>query len=45
MLQSKEAYARATCLEYECNQTDPSFFGLTDDQRYTSFIPLDALKR
>ena len=45
MLQNKEAYARATCLEYECNQTDPSFFGLTDDQRYTSYIPLDALRR
>ena len=45
LLQTKEAYARATCLEYECNQTDPSFFGLTDEQRYTSFIPLDALRR
>ena len=45
MLQSKEAYARATCLEYECNQTDPSFFGLGHDQRYKSFIPLDALRR
>ena len=45
MLQTKEGYARATCIEYECNQTDPSFFGITDDQRYTSFIPLDALRR
>ena len=45
MLQTKEGYARATCLEYECNQTDPSFFGITDDQRYTSYIPLDALRR
>ena len=45
MLQNKEAYARATCIEYECNQTDPSFFGLTDDQRYTSFVPLNALRR
>ena len=45
MLQQKEGYARAACLEYECNQTDPSFFGLGHDQRYTSFIPLDALRR
>ncbi len=45
MLQQKEAYARATCLEYDCNQIDPSYLGLTDDQRYTSYIPLDALRR
>ena len=45
MLQSKESYARAACLEYECNQTDPSFFGLGHDQRYRAFIPLDALRR
>ena len=45
MLQNKEAYARATCLEYDCNQIDPSYLCLTDDQRYTSYIPLDALRR
>ena len=45
MLQQKEAYARATCLEYDCNQIDPSYLGLTYDQRYTSYIPLDALRR
>ena len=45
MLGQKEGYARSICLEYECNQTDPSFFGLAHGQRYTSFIPLDALKR
>ena len=45
MLQQKESYARATCLEYDCNQIDPSYLGLTDDQRYTSYIPLDALRR
>ena len=45
MLQQKEAYARATCLEYDCNQIDPSYLGITDDQRYTSYIPLDALRR
>ncbi len=45
LLQTKEATSRAACLEYECNQTDPSFFGATDEQNYTSFIPLDALRR
>ena len=45
LLQSKESLARAACLEYECNQTDPSYFGLTDSQSYTPFIPMNALKR
>ena len=45
LLQTKEVTSRAACLEYECNQTDPTFFGATDDQNYIPFIPLDALRR
>ena len=45
LLQQKEAYARSSCLEYECNQEDPSFFGVADSEKYTSFVPFDALAR
>ena len=45
LLQEDERKMRAVCLEYDCNQIDPSYLGLTDDQRYTSYIPLDALRR
>ena len=45
LLQQKEAYARSSCLEYECNQEDPSFFGVADEDKYTSFVPFDALTR
>ena len=45
MLQSKLAYARAVCMEYECNQGDNSYFNLPDDSKYTTFQPFHALRR
>ena len=41
--QQQEAMARATCLEYECNQGDPSFFGTPHNNSYRSYKPYHAL--
>ena len=41
--QQQEAMSRATCLEYECNQGDPSFFGTPHNNSYRSYKPYHAL--
>ena len=45
MLASQEAYSRAACLEYECNQGDYTFFGTPDGTSYRSYQPYRALAR
>ena len=45
MLSAQEAYARASCMEYECNQADASMFGLPDGSTYRSYKPFHALRR
>ena len=45
MLESQEAYSRAACMEYECNQADASMFGLPDGSSYRSYKPFHALRR
>ena len=45
MLTTQEAYARASCMEYECNQADASMFGLPDGSSYRSYKPFHALRR
>ena len=45
MLQMQESIARATCMEYECNQADASMFGLPDGSTYRSYKPFHALRR
>ena len=45
LLQTQEAQARATCIEYECNQGDHSFFGGPHDTNYRNYQPYHALKR
>ena len=46
MLQQKEAFNRATVLEYECNQGDYTFFGHPTGQNYyNSYQPYHALYR
>jgi len=37
--------ARASCMEYECNQGDHSFFGPPRDHTYQSFKPYISLRR
>ena len=45
MLQQQELYARAACIEYECNQGDPSFFGFPPNTTYNSYQPYRTLQR
>tara|TARA_Y100001951_G_scaffold96337_1_gene94962 strand:+ start:1188 stop:1862 length:675 start_codon:yes stop_codon:yes gene_type:complete len=45
LLQQQELQAKSTCLEYECNQGDHSYFGLSHDQSYRSYKPYQALRR
>ena len=46
ILQQKEAFARASAMEYECNQGDYTFFGHSGNtNRYTSYKPYNALYR
>ena len=45
LLQAQEAYARASCMEYECQQGDHSFFGLPHESVYKSYQPYTVLRR
>ena len=41
----QEAFARAACIEYECNQGNHSILGFTDNQVYQTYQPWRALAR
>ena len=45
LLASQEAYARAACIEYECNQGDFTMFGTPDGTSYRSYQPYRTLSR
>ena len=45
MLSTFETQARATALEYECNQGDHNFMGWPDESAYQSYKPYTALRR
>ena len=45
LLQQQEAQARAICMEYECDQADPSFFGIPHENSYKSYQPYKSLLR
>lgn len=45
MLASQEAFSRAGCMEYECNQGDYTFFGTPDGTGYRPYQPYKALFR
>ena len=45
LLASQEGIARATCMEYECNQGDYSFFGTPSGTAYRSYQPYRTLAR
>ena len=46
ILQQREAFTRATAMEYECNQGDYTFFGHSGNtNKYTSYKPYNALYR
>ena len=45
LLSTQETLARASCMEYECNQGDHTIFGWPDDSAYQSFKPYQMLRR
>ena len=45
LLAGQEAFARAACVEYECNQGDYTFFGTPDGCSYRSYQPYRTLHR
>ena len=45
LLSQQEAFARAACIEYECNQGNHSMLGFTQKQVYQTFQPWRALSR
>ncbi len=45
LLQQQEASARATCMEYECNQGDHNYFGFAHKTNYRSYKPTAVLAR
>ena len=45
LLQGQEGLARATLMEYECNQGDPSFFGWPKNSTYRAYQPYKSLIR
>jgi len=45
LLAQQEAQARASCMEYECNQGDHTFFGTPEGTAYQSYQPYRTLAR
>ena len=45
LLASQEAYTRAACIEYECNQGDYTMFGTPEYSAYSPYKPYRALFR
>ena len=45
ILAQQEAYSRAACMEYECNQGDYTFFGTPPNTAYRSYQPYRTLAR
>ncbi len=45
LLQQQEALARASLMEYECNQGDPSFLGWPKNSSYRAYQPYRSLIR
>ena len=45
LLGSQEQMSRAACMEYECNQGNPTMFGLPEDSVYNGYQPWRALAR
>ena len=45
LLGQQEGLARATCMEYECNQGNHSIFGFPEDTIHTTYQPWKTLRR
>ena len=45
LLKQDEAKSRVSCIEYECDKVDPSFFNLHHQSGYRSYTPFSVLNR
>ena len=45
LLQQDEAKARASCIDYDCDKGDNSFFGIPHGSGYRSYTPFSVLSR
>ena len=45
LLATRESYARAACMEYECNQGNHSIFGFPEDTIHRTYQPWKTLRR
>ena len=45
LLATQEQFARAACMEYECNQGNHSMMGFPEDTTYTTYQPWRSLRR
>ena len=45
LLAAQELQARANCLEYECNQGNPSYLGIPEKSVYQTYQPYHTLRR
>jgi hypothetical protein len=45
LLQQDEAKSRAACMEYECDMSNPSYFGIPHQGSYRPYQPYLTLKR
>ena len=45
LLTQQEILARASCMEYECNQGNHSMFGFPEDSVHTTYQPWRSLRR
>ena len=45
LLQQDEAKSRASCIEYECDKGDPSFFNIPHESGYRPYTPFSVLSR
>jgi len=45
LLGQQEAIARASCMEYECNQGDHNYMGFPSNSSYQTYQPYNALRR
>ena len=45
LLATQESFARASCIEYECNQANTTMFGFPEDSVHTTYQPWRNLRR
>ena len=45
LLATRESFARAACIEYECNQGNPTMFGFPEDTIHYTYEPWRSLRR